>query len=146
LATVAGPGVSDARQNVLGLWGSDRRGELQLLARAGDLVPVGPGDLRRIAALGFSSGSGGEDGRPRGLNDDGLVAFRVRFTDGTSAVLVSDALAVPEPHAIALGAATLILIGVNYVIRGQLGSNHHRREPAVDENRFTSDEAAGDRR
>jgi hypothetical protein len=112
MAGLAGPGVSDAGGNVLGLWGQDRSGRLRLVVRTGDVVDAGQGDLRQIAAIAFASGSGGQDGRPRGLNDHGHVAFRVRFTDGASAVLVSDALTVPEPSAQALVAIVLCMIAL----------------------------------
>jgi hypothetical protein len=80
-----------------GIWGQDRAGTLRNVAQAGDLVEVLPGDLREIASLQFHSRTGGEDGRPRGLNDLGEVALLAHFSDGSSAVLVSRALSIPEP-------------------------------------------------
>jgi hypothetical protein len=110
LAALAGPGISDAEQNVLGLWGQDRSGTLRMVVRTGEYVAVAPGDLRLIEAIAFASGSGGQDGRPRGLNDHGQIALRVRFADGTSAVLVSDVLSVTEPSNIGLGLTAIILL------------------------------------
>jgi hypothetical protein len=89
-----------------GLWASDVDGVLHLVARAGDEVDVdnGPGvDLRIFSgfsishsAIFFGQGSGNEDGRPSYFNDRGQLAFWASFTDGTSGVFISDAVAVPE--------------------------------------------------
>jgi hypothetical protein len=119
MAGLAGPHVSDAEGNVLGLWGQDRAGRLRLVARTGDLMEVAPGDVRQIGAIVFASGSGGQDGWPRGLNDHGQVAFRARFTDGTSAVLLSSALTVPEPsaHVLVVVAITALLPLIARVLR-----------------------------
>jgi hypothetical protein len=84
-----------------GIWAQDRKGILQLIVNAGDLLdvsddPAAP-DLRTVQYLSF--GEGGDFGSTRvaGFNDLGQVAFFARFTDGTSGVFVSNAVAVPEP-------------------------------------------------
>ena len=64
---------------------------------AGDVLdasndPVGS-DLRTIEFLSPDSGH-------IGFNDRGQVAFYARFTDGTSGVFVSGAVAIPEPSAV----------------------------------------------
>jgi hypothetical protein len=96
-AVLTGAGVGQAEGNALGVWAEDRSGELHLIARTGDAVEVEPGDVRTIAFLDFASDTGGEDGRPRGWNDVGQLAFRARFTDGSSGIFVSSAVSVPEP-------------------------------------------------
>ena len=89
------------------LYGWDPTGGLILVARTGDLLEVAPGDLRRIDALTSLNalGSGGEDGRVTGLSDNGLLAFRAQFIDGSSGVFVAQ---IPTPGAASLlGLATL---------------------------------------
>lgn len=88
--------------SALGVWGQDRSGQLRLVAQTGQLVEVRPGEFREIASLAFTSESGGEDGKPRGLNDSGLIALRATFTDGTSGIFVSNVLAIPEPRSLML--------------------------------------------
>ncbi len=97
LARLAGPGVGDAQGNAFGIWAQSINGGLELIAREGDAMEVEPGDLRTIARLSFATESGGEDGRARGFNQRGQVAFGATFTDGTSAILISNRVAIPEP-------------------------------------------------
>lgn len=97
---------SVTEMNDLGLWAQDSSGALRLIAREGDEVDVdnGPGvDLRVFSDLSILSsiiflghGSGNEDGRPTYFNDRGQLAFWASFTDGSSGVFVSNAVAVPE--------------------------------------------------
>jgi hypothetical protein len=66
-----------------------------LIAREGDLFDVGGGDVRTIADGGVALGFQQAGGAPlTGLADDGRVAFRLRFTDGTSGVFTA---VIPEP-------------------------------------------------
>jgi hypothetical protein len=88
--------------SAFGIWGQDRAGHLRLVARVGELLEVAPGDEREIASLAFASKTGGEDGKPRGLNDFGQIVLHATFTDGSSGVFVSSALAVPEPNSFAI--------------------------------------------
>ncbi len=121
MAGLAGPGVSDAAGNVFGLWAQDRQGKLRMIVRAGQSLEVAPGDVRTIRAIAFASGAGGEDGRAQGLNDLGQVAFRLRFTDGTSGVFLSSAASVPEP-------AGALLLSVGCVVAAWLyGPRRARR-------------------
>jgi hypothetical protein len=91
----------------VGIWGEDRRGFLRLVVEAGQFIEVADGDWRQVAGLAFAAETGGEDGKPRGFNDSGQLAFHATFNDGTSGVFVSNALAVPEPRlfVLLLGAA-----------------------------------------
>lgn len=70
-----------------GLWFVNNAGDLQLLIRQGDTIEVAPSDSRVLSNVVFKGGSGGSDGIPRGLNDQGEVVFLALFTDGTSAIV-----------------------------------------------------------
>jgi len=87
LAGLSGAGVGGSNDS--GLWAQTGDGTLTLIARHGDAMEVAPGDSRIISSLTLLGDSGGQDGRPRSLNDAGQVAFSVGFTDGTSAVCVA---------------------------------------------------------
>ncbi|MCA9260541.1 MAG: hypothetical protein KDA61_15115, partial [Planctomycetales bacterium] len=63
----------------------------------GDQIEVATGDFRTVTSWEFASTSGGQDGKPRGLNDRGDIVVTAHFTDGSTAVLKTTAWAVPEP-------------------------------------------------
>ena len=90
-ASLAGTGIDST--NDRGIFISDLEGNLHLVAREGDDLDVDDSpdgvDIRTIAVLPFSSGSGSSDGRSRRLNEQGDVSFAASFTDGTSGVFVS---------------------------------------------------------
>ncbi len=111
LGLLTGSGVDDT--NWAGIWATDPRGDIQLIARYGDLLEVAPGDFRTIAELGVADGSGGGgDGGAGGFNDLGQIAYWARFTDGSDGVFVSSLAAVPEPGGLALlGLALPALLG-----------------------------------
>jgi len=77
-----------------GIFAYDPAIGLQLIARIGDTVHVGPGDVRTISALVhpdlFDTPA---------LSDTGTLLFRVDFTDGSSGLMLAD---VPEPEALSL--------------------------------------------
>lgn len=83
----------------VGIWGEDCHGVLRLVIESGQLLEVAPGDFRQVAGVSFASESGGQDGKARGFNDGGQLAFHATFVDGSSGVFVSSVLAVPEPRA-----------------------------------------------
>jgi hypothetical protein len=87
-AEISGPGINDS--NNRGYWRVSPDQPPELLLREGDLVAVGPGDVRRIDLLFFNSTSGNDDGSPSRFNDAGQLVFRTNFTDGTQGVLVLD--------------------------------------------------------
>lgn len=91
--------------NDSGIWAEDVLGNLQLIAREGDLLDVSDDpsnpDMRIIRELKFIGVSGNEYGRS-GFNDRGQVAFVAEFIDRTSGVFVSNRVAVPEPAALIL--------------------------------------------
>ncbi len=65
-----------------GILGFDRRNGLRLVARSQAPLEVAPCDLRVASGLGLLGGSGGQDGRPTGLNDRGEIAFYAFLEDG----------------------------------------------------------------
>jgi hypothetical protein len=81
-----------------GIWAEDRNGELQLIARTGQMLDVdkGPGtNLRSIVGLAFASDA--QAGKRGGFSDRGQLAFWTFLDDGSEALFISDAVAVPEP-------------------------------------------------
>ena len=79
-------------------------GAVMQIVREGDLIDVDPGlgvSLRMVDDSGISSltDSGGQDGRQMSFNDNGLLVYTLRFTDGSSGVFTS---VVPEPTALSL--------------------------------------------
>lgn len=111
-ANLVGPGVDSTNNNDSGIWAQDSAGNLQLIAREGDLLdvsddPLAP-DLRTISVLSWPNGNtGNSDGRPSGFNDLGQLAFVARFTDGSEGVFVSNLVAIPEPNSALLAATAL---------------------------------------
>ncbi len=89
--------------NDSGIWAQDQSGELRLIAREGDPLDVGGGEVRIVKELRFATdtglaflpGSGGVDGRRTGFNSRGQVAFAASFTDNTHGIFV----VTPEPPA-----------------------------------------------
>ncbi|MEZ6072461.1 MAG: PEP-CTERM sorting domain-containing protein [Pirellulales bacterium] len=60
--------------------------------------------------MNFELSSGNQDGRNSLFNDRGQVAFGATFTDGTSGIFVSNAVAVPEPASLMLFAVGATLL------------------------------------
>jgi hypothetical protein len=81
-----------------GLWATDLEGELQRIVMEGQTIEVSPGDHRVVeeldVPLSFSiDGSSTGSSTPTVFNDRGQLAFWAQFTDGTSGIFVSDAVA-----------------------------------------------------
>ncbi|MBS0195300.1 MAG: hypothetical protein JSR77_00925 [Planctomycetes bacterium] len=93
-ATLRGNGVSAGLGNGSVLFGWDRTLGLQLIARTGDSFEVSPGVFRTISTIGGLANSGGQDGRLGNLNNYGLLAFELDFSDGSSGIFTA---AIPEP-------------------------------------------------
>jgi len=110
MATGYDPAVPPSMSQSVGIWGEDRSGALRLVVESGQWLEITPGDVRQLASVSFTSESGGEDGKPRGFNDVGLVTFHATFVDGSSGIFVSSALAVPEPRPWPLLTAIAIII------------------------------------
>ncbi len=85
-ATLAGGGVSSVNDE--GLWLLGHSGGGRLIAREGDQLAG-----RTIASLSFVGNSGGNDGRPSGLNALGQIAFQASFTNGDSGLFLYSWLA-----------------------------------------------------
>ena len=79
------------------------------IALPGDLIQVKPGDIRQIAVAGISNRpTGNQDGTQMTLNERGQILFLARFTDGTSGLFVSNAVAVPESRTAFLAVAAIL--------------------------------------
>ena len=100
---VAGHGVNSTNQ--IGLFASDGNGNLGLIARSGDFMDVGNGELRQIAQLW-----------PDTFNSRNQLSFLAYFADGTNGAFVAT---VPEPTTTLL----VLVIGSLPLIR------HRRTEP-----------------
>jgi hypothetical protein len=112
-STLVGIGIDSTNDE--GIWASDRSGVLQLIARSGDVLEVAPGDFRTISSLELERADSTNTPRPNNstaLNELGQLVFVARFTDGSSGIFVSNAVAVPEPSTIAL-----LLLGLFLAIR-----------------------------
>jgi hypothetical protein len=103
--------------DTVGIYGTDRAGQLREVIRVGDTIQVAPGDFRTITALSFLGGSGNADGRPDGLSDNGQVAFWAAYSGngGGFGMFVSNALAVTEPSSLML--VVLGAIAAGFVAR-----------------------------
>ncbi len=100
-ASLTGSGVNSTNDS--GIWVTDTAGVLELIAREGDLLEVAPGDFRTIASLSLNGLlTGNSDGRGSDFNNAGQLAFWASFTDGSEGIFVSNAVATPEPAALAL--------------------------------------------
>jgi hypothetical protein len=128
---LTGSGISAS--NDFGIWATDRSGELQLIAREGDLLEVAPGDFRTIGLIKrpfYLTGNG--DGRASFFNNRGQLAFAAIFTDGSSGIFVSNRVAIPEPSTLLLLAASVCALVLNR--RGRIDDasfNHRARKGFV---------------
>jgi hypothetical protein len=101
LARPPGSGITTANDD--GLWFASN-GIIHLIAREGDFVDVNPSaaqDLRRIVAIALVN-----EGRPRPLNNQGDLVYRLTFADGSQGVFVAS-VAVPEPASCLIALAML---------------------------------------
>ena len=106
--------VANLSDGGAGIWATDRTGVLKLIVQTGGSLEVAPGDSRTIYSLGFRTGDMYHTTFDSGLNDLGQVAFLTRFTDGTSGIFVSSAVAVPEPTASVLIGITLFVSFIRF--------------------------------
>lgn len=105
-STLSGAGISGGPGgNNSAIWGYDPVLGIQLLARTQDAFTDALGNTHTIAAIGGSVLTGGQDGRQNCLNDQGVAAITLYFTDGTAGVYT---VAIPAPGA----AAGLALAGL----------------------------------
>jgi hypothetical protein len=99
MGNLRGAGIDSANER--GIWARDRTGDLVPVARHGDRIdvssdPFSP-DSRTVVNLSFFGGTGNEDGVASSFNNEGQLAFLAEFSDGSSAIFVSDVAALPEP-------------------------------------------------
>ncbi len=71
-----------------GVWAVDSSGALSLVAIAGQTVAV-DGGLRTIASVSMNGATGGQDGMPRTLNEDGQLVVVLQFVDGSSGLFTA---------------------------------------------------------
>lgn len=64
----------------------------RMLMREGQTIELSPGDARTVSEFSIILARGPESGRPSGLNRNGQAAFRVEFTDGSQAIVVSETM------------------------------------------------------
>jgi len=100
-SVLRGDGVDTTNNNAV--YAVDQLGDLHLLGREGDPFMVAPGDVRIIDDIDYTrqyvNHSGG-DGFPRSINDDGQVALRIAFADGSQGLFIANIPAVPEPASV----------------------------------------------
>jgi hypothetical protein len=97
-----------------GIWAETGDGMLTLIVRDGDAIEVAPGDVRTVLYVNedFNNGSGNEDGLRSFFNNRGELVFSVTFTDGSSGIFVSNAVAISEPSTFFLYSGVLATIGM----------------------------------
>lgn len=106
----------------IGIFAQDLQGVVSPIARTGQTIDLGDGVERTISHLDFQGYSGNEDGRTSGFSDDGRLVFAAQFTDGTAAVIISNAVAVPEPSPLVLA-----MLGCSIIVMARKSQLHDRR-------------------
>lgn len=87
MAKLAGTGINALNDD--SLWFYDPVDGLKLIARENSPFLVGEGDLRLVKTIEFTtSGTGGQDGRPTGLSDEGLLVFSLAFNDNSDGIFL----------------------------------------------------------
>jgi len=92
------------------LYGLDPQLGPILIARDGSPFDVGGGVMRTIALQGIDFEEGYGDDSRTGLSNDGIVAFKLTFTDGSTGIFTT---AIPEPTS----AWLLVLGGIRMLAR-----------------------------
>ena len=93
------------------LWGYDHYGKLIAIAESGQAIDVDNGpavDMRTLGELSMLAGSGGEDGGRSGFNDRGQIVFHANLGSYNGGILLSNAMAVPEPSVASIMGALVI--------------------------------------
>jgi hypothetical protein len=89
-ANLVGVGVNPS--NDLAVLVIDPSGTMRAVARKGVPLDIGGGVIRTPTFLDFLDSSGGGDGRGTAFGDDGTLAYRAVFSDGSQAVLTTNVL------------------------------------------------------
>jgi len=84
---LTGSGVVSTNRDAL--YAMDPYGQVVKVLRTGDPFTVAPGDVRTLSGFTFAGASGGQDGRQVGFNDYGQLAFRGKFSGGSSGVFIA---------------------------------------------------------
>lgn len=110
VANLSGTGVVSGTNSVALFAGLP--GALSEIVRQGDVIDVDPTagtDLRTVSgSISLIINAGGQDGRGLSFNNNGLIAYRLAFTDGSTGVFTS---LVPEPTSLcglALAGVTML--------------------------------------
>ncbi len=87
-ARVRGLGVNDTNNE--GFWAVDEDGEVHFVIRRGQWITLEDGVSRQVLSFYVSTSTAMHAGRRPGVNNNGDIAMRVHFTDGTSAIVVAE--------------------------------------------------------
>lgn len=81
---IAGSGISFDTGNDKAIFLTKPNGEVKLVMRAGNDIDLGAGELRGTKDPSLLVYSGGEDGRPRSIGEDGQIVFTTGLTKPAS--------------------------------------------------------------
>jgi len=92
------------------VWATDKDSNLQLILASGMTLEVAPGDFRTTKYVWADLGEGSGAGTSSGFNDLGQLALSVVFDDGSSGIVVSNAVSIPEGCSTSLMCWGVILV------------------------------------
>jgi hypothetical protein len=104
-ASLVGPNSRGNGEEDYGVFATGHDGDLRLVARFGDVFDIAPGDERMIASL---SDHGLYGIHELNFSDEFTLSFKMRFTDGSEALVTARVL--PEPTLLVPIAAMLPLL------------------------------------
>jgi hypothetical protein len=104
-ASLVGPNVRGGEHEDYGIFATGHDGDLRLIARFGDVFDLAPGDERTIAAL---SDHGLLGSHVINFSDEFNLSFKMRFTDGSEAIVTARVL--PEPGLMSLAVAAIPIL------------------------------------
>lgn len=86
-SNLAGSGVTTS--NDTAIFAQDENGNFQLIAREGASFSIPGGSSKTVQSMWLGPTSGENSGRARTWNDNGKLAFKLAFSDGSSGVFVA---------------------------------------------------------
>ncbi len=98
---LSGTGIGSDNNQSLWVW--DGAGDPSLLLQEGQALEI-EGETRILSSIGARMYSSGEDGRSRGLTDDGRLGLYLRFTDGTRGIFM---MQIPAPATFVIASAAI---------------------------------------
>ena len=117
LGEVSHPAEANRRRR--GIWAEDKNGSVQLIALEGEPFLLSHDDSRLLTGLEFI-GNNSEVANPTlGFNDSGQLTFKAIFSDNSQAVILSNAVAIPEPSTLQFLMLTPILLRILRIVRGR---------------------------